>query len=344
VLYKAASTAAYRGKMIALSNEARDNAKNIDVTRVEAEKLKAHLKTLKDKPDDPAANLAVGRFLCFFKGDWKTGLAHLAKGSDEKLVAAATAETAASKGTETEQFAAAELWYDLAPTAEASTKSAIRGRAHFWYSNAATTLTGLAKVKALKRADELKADADARTMDWKFWAAMRQAAKDKQTKKWPLVGGAFSRVEFEDTPENGGILIGFRYTTTRGGEFPKSIQSIFLTARGEVLGKAFGVAEKGAVIQITKAKPGYAIGSLYSRGGGGLDAIKPIYMRIEGTSLDTKDTYDGPYIGGKGGGEGTSGGTGDLIIGIHGKSTADFQLGALSLVSLEGAVAPNPKK
>ena len=36
-------------------------------------------------PDDPAANLVIGRYLCFVKQDWNIGLTHLFKGSDEKL-------------------------------------------------------------------------------------------------------------------------------------------------------------------------------------------------------------------------------------------------------------------
>ena len=40
---------------------------------------------LKTKPDDPEANLAVGKYKCFVKADWTHGLAMLAKGSDSDL-------------------------------------------------------------------------------------------------------------------------------------------------------------------------------------------------------------------------------------------------------------------
>ncbi|MBI3877243.1 MAG: hypothetical protein HY300_15015, partial [Verrucomicrobia bacterium] len=36
-------------------------------------------------PDDPGANLAVGQFLCFVKGDWESGLPLLAKSDDNVL-------------------------------------------------------------------------------------------------------------------------------------------------------------------------------------------------------------------------------------------------------------------
>ena len=40
---------------------------------------------LKTNPDDPAANLAVGQWLCFERRDWKQGLQHLAKCSSPAL-------------------------------------------------------------------------------------------------------------------------------------------------------------------------------------------------------------------------------------------------------------------
>ena len=42
-------------------------------------------------------------------------------------------------------------------------------------------------------------------------------------------------------------------------------------------------------------------------------------MRIKGNALDTSDRYDGPHVGGEGGGSGTLGGDGNFIVGIHGK-------------------------
>ncbi len=43
------------------------------------------LKTLAETPDDPQANLTAGRFFCFVKGDWPTGLVYLAKSNDAAL-------------------------------------------------------------------------------------------------------------------------------------------------------------------------------------------------------------------------------------------------------------------
>src|ERR1041384_441171 len=49
---------------------------------------------LAEREDDAEANLVVGKYLCFFKGDWPGGLPKLAKGSDVNLKQKAEAESA----------------------------------------------------------------------------------------------------------------------------------------------------------------------------------------------------------------------------------------------------------
>ena len=44
---------------------------------------------LKTNPDDPQANLALGRYRCFAKGDWEAGLPLLAKSGDAALASLA---------------------------------------------------------------------------------------------------------------------------------------------------------------------------------------------------------------------------------------------------------------
>lgn len=58
--------------------------------------------------NDPEARLVIGRFYCFTKEDWATGLPHLAQSSDVNLKGASASELAAK--TSNEQGAAAEEW------------------------------------------------------------------------------------------------------------------------------------------------------------------------------------------------------------------------------------------
>ena len=73
-------------------------------------------KTLESTPTDAAANVLIGRFLCFVKGDWESGLARLALGGDESL--RATAEKDAAVPGEARPKLRAVREHGLAPAVE----------------------------------------------------------------------------------------------------------------------------------------------------------------------------------------------------------------------------------
>lgn len=64
----------------------------------DAQKAFAEVETalarLKLQPDDPQANLALGRYYCLVRRDWEKGLPHLARGSEAQLKAAAEQDLA----------------------------------------------------------------------------------------------------------------------------------------------------------------------------------------------------------------------------------------------------------
>ncbi len=115
--------------------------------------FQAALEKLKSRPDDADANLAVGRFLCFAKGDWKNGLLFLAHGGDNPLKRAAARDL--ETPTEAEgQKTVADGWWELGEQADAAAKDAMRSRACFWYGQAAPGLTGVARLQVQKRLGE----------------------------------------------------------------------------------------------------------------------------------------------------------------------------------------------
>ena len=292
------------------------------------------------------ANLAVGRYLCTVKrATWDAAIPHLAKGAAGPLKDAVDKDLKAADGDETAQIAAADAWYDMAARAAADSKPCLQVRAYHWYQAAAAKASGLNKAKAEKRVAELQSVAegapDKGQAKAKVWLHIRRALADEKTKRWPVTGGAFAHTEFEEVPPAGALLIGFRYTTIGNGRFPGVIQPIFLTASGETFGKIYGTADATEVPQIVKAKPGYAVGAIFVRGGGGFDAFQPIFMRIKEKELDRDDRYDGPQIGGNGGGHGTVGGDGNFIVGLHGKIGNAGKMEAMSAVSLTTSIAPN---
>ena len=143
--------------------------------------LKPSLDLLVAHPDDPSANLAVGKFYCLDRGDWPKGLPLMARGpksgDDAAWRTAAAADLAAVGATDPTQLAQAganwwtvgQRWGDR-PTDRAGDKQAVAAararlteRAAVWYRLAVPKLTGLARVVAERRSATPAADAAAST-------------------------------------------------------------------------------------------------------------------------------------------------------------------------------------
>ena len=88
------------------------------------EDVKAAKVTLEKTPDDPEANLVVGKYLCFVKGDWDKGLPMLALGKDDALKAVAEEELAGCASS-TEQAKLGDDWWDLAEKQTGTAKKKI---------------------------------------------------------------------------------------------------------------------------------------------------------------------------------------------------------------------------
>ncbi len=80
------------------------------------EAVKKDLQTLKDKPDDPDANLTVGKFYCFLKQDYEKGDPYLVKSGNLPLATAATKDVDDPKEV-AEQVALGDAWMKLADMA-----------------------------------------------------------------------------------------------------------------------------------------------------------------------------------------------------------------------------------
>ena len=119
--------------------------------------VKPHLETLKTSPDDAAANLAVGKFHALVDENWSVGAPHLAKGGDPLFSEPAKLDAAATDAAG--KLAAAEAWLKLASETKVGSKDdklAVQRRAKALLSEAAEGLSGLDRVKAEKRLEELK--------------------------------------------------------------------------------------------------------------------------------------------------------------------------------------------
>jgi hypothetical protein len=119
--------------------------------------LSPALAKLRTDPNDPAANLALGKFQAFTKGDWQSGLPRIAVGSDPNLKDPAIRDQAAASNPE-DRVALADAWWDLADQQTGPARRNLRLRAAGWYQLAAANLSGLEKINAERRLAEATAD------------------------------------------------------------------------------------------------------------------------------------------------------------------------------------------
>ena len=140
---EAAVAGAKRCENGALLGQTTARAASLGTLAMAYAQLDKPLAILQQKPDDPEANLAVGRFYCLKAGQWSTGLKYLAAGSDAKLSAAAKADLQGA-----DPLSIAEQWQALADRENPADKRYLRLRAAQWYRDGLGTLKGLLKAKA----------------------------------------------------------------------------------------------------------------------------------------------------------------------------------------------------
>jgi len=153
-----ASKAAKAAKDDSLAAQYGDQAVQTKRIASEHAKAKSAFKTLQEKPNDAAAHLAAGRFLCFVKGSWLDGLDHLSKGSDEPLRGLARMDLLAQTLEDTEaQVSMGDNWWPKS-----------RERAYVWYTSVWPKLNPLQRGKIRPRLREFltRVPADRKPQDY----------------------------------------------------------------------------------------------------------------------------------------------------------------------------------
>lgn len=139
-----------------LRKTVKDQQDQIKSLQKQSQAATAAAETLKENPDDPAANLIRGKYLCLVKQDWDAGLPLLAKSSQADLKAAAEKELAADKKPE-DKSALGDAWMAVAKTAPADDRGGYESRAQFWFKDALDEVAGLAKAYVERRLNDLQA-------------------------------------------------------------------------------------------------------------------------------------------------------------------------------------------
>ena len=133
---------------------------------------------LKADPEDAAAHLLLGQNCCL-DDDWKSGLPHLAKGSDAKLQALAKRELASPPAAANDQIKLADAWWTLAKTRQGEERDVLLLRASYWYDLAHAKLSsGLYRLKAEKRLEELVEVRQRRAADRQRFHPGKDSTKD----------------------------------------------------------------------------------------------------------------------------------------------------------------------
>jgi len=116
--------------------------------------------TLTKNPADAAANLILGKYECFFRGDWPTGLPLLAQSSDTNLKALAARELA-SPDKAMAQVTLADDWWNVGESLSGSARQTIQSHASIWYRKALPELNGLTKARVDRRITAARLASDA---------------------------------------------------------------------------------------------------------------------------------------------------------------------------------------
>ena len=113
--------------------------------------LRPALEKVKSMPDDPVANLAVGKYRCFIQNRWDDGLKHLAKGEDAAIRVVAELDLNTPRTGALEDAKLADAWWEYAQVAPADLQWGAQTRTRYWYARSIPALTGLNKARAEAR-------------------------------------------------------------------------------------------------------------------------------------------------------------------------------------------------
>jgi hypothetical protein len=140
-----------------LVSAVQDHARAIEAARAAHDRLAPLFEKLKTTPDDPAANLAVGSFFCFSRGDWPRGLPMLARGSDATLKQLASLELS-HPGKVEDVTHLADGWWDASGKESGASRSQIRQHAALFYKSILENVSGLRRALLERRIADAAAE------------------------------------------------------------------------------------------------------------------------------------------------------------------------------------------
>jgi len=135
---------------VAVVKDVQARSKALSAGKAAFDQTRRDRDVLATAPDDPAANLSVGRYLCFNQRSWSEGLLLLAKCADPAIKEAALAELAAP-AAEGDIAALGDRWWSLAEKQSDAHRPSVMLHAAELYRRAVPAITGLRKSAMEKR-------------------------------------------------------------------------------------------------------------------------------------------------------------------------------------------------
>lgn len=151
-----AELVAKRGKMSGELDTLEQSRKVLEEMKVAHAVVQPAFSALEESATDATANLAVGKYRCYYRREWHLGLANLAESSDVKL--RVLAQIDASHPTASEQQSdLGDQWYEHSQSISKTwAKSSVQLRAAYWYQLALPGLpNGLVKSRVQKRLTDI---------------------------------------------------------------------------------------------------------------------------------------------------------------------------------------------
>jgi hypothetical protein len=140
---------------VAMALRATTRSREITEAKTIYQGMKGVMETLARSPEDPGANLDMGKYLCFVKGSWDLGLRFLVKGSDAAMKGLAEKELAMSLDAAV-QVAVADGWFDLgAQDKSPLRKTQLQSHARGLYEAVLPDVTALQRIRIEKRLNDL---------------------------------------------------------------------------------------------------------------------------------------------------------------------------------------------
>lgn len=181
-----AETAARTAVDMPLLTKAQTKGKEAREIQLAADKVRDSKQKLATNPDDPEANLAVGKYECFAKGNWAAGLGLLRKGSDPVLKVLAEREQV-QPDEPAKQVEIADGWWDYGAKQTGATKTNIQKHAVQLYEQLVPKLSGMTLTRVQARITA--ADVPGRAINL---LAFIKPERDTIRGKWTFTDGALA--------------------------------------------------------------------------------------------------------------------------------------------------------